>query len=90
MWARIGDAPDAERRWALREALLNFSVDQIRKTLFDGRAGLRQICKLVVKVGGADSREWHEAIQTLAPDLPLPDLPELHPIYEKMWAAEWM
>lgn len=86
MWARAGDAPDEERRFALREALLNMQARETRRAAFDGRASTRQVCRLVVRCGAETGPEWNALIRILHPEIQVPDLPE-NPMRDKalMW-----
>ncbi len=76
LWARAGDAPDADRRFALQEALLNMDADEARRALFDGRASMGQVARLVVRCNGDRNRIWNNLITFACPEVPVTDLGE--------------
>ena len=49
LWASVGDAPDTDRRFALQEALMNMDAFVARRALYDGRASMGQVARLVVR-----------------------------------------
>ena len=76
LWARAGDAPDAARRFALQEALMNMDAAETRRALFDGRASMGQVARLVVRCNGDRNRFWNNLISFACPEVKIRDLGE--------------
>ena len=72
-WALEGTALDAERKFALREALSIMDAEEARIVLFDGRAPVERIAELVVQVGAGGSRYWHDLLIWAVPELEVED-----------------
>ena len=76
LWARVGDAPDTDRRFALQEALLNMDAFEARRALYDGRASMGQVARLVVRCNGDRNRIWNNLISFACPEVKVRDLGE--------------